>query len=131
MKDPSDTNVNFVEVYQRPMYYVRNMTGKPFGLLRYGFPDEDKEYFDVFYNTTITEDSELIPHKHFHLDAFADDDFFQVNNATSSFQELLKNYTFVLWYSGMRWYGQILLDSHSADSFEEQEFHAFWENSFR
>jgi hypothetical protein len=38
LKDSSDNGVNFVEVYQRPIYYVRNMAGKSFGLLWYGYP---------------------------------------------------------------------------------------------
>ncbi|KAL7478407.1 hypothetical protein ACHAW6_004170 [Cyclotella cf. meneghiniana] len=132
MKDYNDDTVNFVEVYGRPTYFARNMTGKPYGLLRYGYPDDDDEFFDVFYNSTVIEGGslELVPHKHFHSNDFDDDDFFQVNNSTHSFQELLRNYTFVLWYSGSRWYGQIFPPDHAAESFEEEEFHAFWANSF-
>eukprot|EP00804_Cyclotella_cryptica_P006489 CCRYP_012786-RB/>CCRYP_012786-RB protein AED:0.12 eAED:0.12 QI:1112/0.7/0.90/1/0.8/0.90/11/549/703 len=132
MKDFADDTVDFVEIYGRPTYFARNMAGKPYGLLRYGYPDDDDEYFDVFYNSTIIDggNSELVPHKHLDRDDFGDDDFFRVNNATSSFQELLRNYTFVLWYSGRRWYGQIFPPDHAAESFAEEEFHAFWANSF-
>jgi hypothetical protein len=28
--------------------------------------------FDVIFNTMVTEDADLIPHKHFYLDVFAD-----------------------------------------------------------
>eukprot|EP00804_Cyclotella_cryptica_P006522 CCRYP_012789-RB/>CCRYP_012789-RB protein AED:0.24 eAED:0.24 QI:253/1/1/1/0.71/0.8/15/71/708 len=132
MKDFNDDTVDFVEIYGRPTYIARNMTDKPFGLLRYGYPDDDDEYFSVFYNSTIIDggNSELVPHKHFHRDDFGDDDFFQVNNSTSSFQELLTNYTFVLWYSGRRWYGQLSSPTLTQESFVEEEFHAFWANSF-
>ncbi|KAL7516968.1 hypothetical protein ACHAWX_001938 [Stephanocyclus meneghinianus] len=122
MKDFNDDTVNFVEIYGRPTYFARNMTGKPY--------DDNDEFFSVFYNSTITDNSELIPHKHFHRDDFGDDDFFQINNSTSSFQELLRNYTFVLWYSGRRWYGQIWSQDLTLESFVEEEFHAFWANSF-
>lgn len=131
VKDFEDETAGFVQVYGRPTYFARNMTGKPLGLLRYGYPGDDDEYFDVFYNSTITNGSDLVPHKHFVRDDFGDDDFFQVNNSTSSFQELLRNYTFALWYSGMRWYGQIVSPALTPESFAEEEFHAFWANSFR
>jgi hypothetical protein len=130
-KDLKDENVDFVETYRRPTYLARNLAGKPYGLLRYGYPDDDDAYYNVFYDSAVTDGSELVSHKHFHAEAFADDDFFQVNNETSSFQELLKNYTFVLWYSGRRWYGQLKSPTRSAETFEEEEFHAFWADSFR
>lgn len=87
----------YVEVYGRPMYFASNMTGKPYGLLRYGYPDEGGTIID---NSTVS-----LPNQHYHPRHFDDDDFFEVNSATPSFQfqNLLTNYTFILWYSGRRW----------------------------
>mmetsp|Transcript_33828 Transcript_33828/g.81793 ORF Transcript_33828/g.81793 Transcript_33828/m.81793 type:complete len:131 (+) Transcript_33828:1037-1429(+) len=56
--------------------------------------------------------------------------FFEVNNATTGFQELLKNYTFVLRYTGRRWYGQIVPPGLTGNNFVEEEYHAFWNNAF-
>ncbi|KAL7531293.1 hypothetical protein ACHAXR_003958, partial [Thalassiosira sp. AJA248-18] len=79
LQDKNDEEgVTFVEEYSRPMYVINNMTGKPFSLMRDGYPDDD--------------------------DSLTDDDFFEVNNSTTEFQELMKNYTFVLRYTGRRWY---------------------------
>ena len=89
---------------------IKNLAGKPYGLLRLGYPSDDDEYFDVEYPSnssgTTDEVEDLPPHKHFHPDFFSDDDFFEVNNKTDDFQELMKNYTFVLRFTGRRWYGK-------------------------
>ena len=101
MIDRRDENVNFVEVYGRPLYFARNMSGKPYGLLRYGYPEDGYVDFHGRNTSTIS----MTPFKHSHPEHFDDDDFFYVNNSTASFsfQELLTNYTFILWYSGRRW----------------------------
>jgi hypothetical protein len=44
------------------------------------------------------------------------------------FQQLLNNYTFVMKYTGRRWYGQIKPDEF-VDNFMEAEFHG--EESFK
>jgi hypothetical protein len=67
----------YVEVYGRPMYFASNMTGKPYGLLRYGYPDEGGTIID---NSTVS-----LPNQHYHPRHFDDDDFFEVNSATPSF----------------------------------------------
>ena len=100
MLDQKDENVHFVKVYGRPLYFANNMSGKPYGLLRYGYPDDGHVDFESS-NSSIIPKAQL---KHSHPNYFDDDDFFYVNNSTVSFQELLTNYTFVLWYSGRRWY---------------------------
>ena len=48
--DPNDDEVDFVEVYQRPVYVARNLSGKPYPFLRLGFEEEvaDK-YFNGHY----------------------------------------------------------------------------------
>jgi len=121
LKDAYDTNVDFVEVYGRPMYVAHNLTGKPYGLLRFGYPDDDDNYFEVEYNSTISDGkSAVTPHKHLHPEFFEDDDFFQLNNVTPAFHELLKNYTFILWYSGMRWYGQLHPPGITSTNFVEE-----------
>lgn len=118
---------DFVEVYGRPMYVINNLSGKPYSLLRLTYPDDDDEYYNVDYpNSTGT----LSSHKHVHPDFFTDDDFFEVNNETSEFQQLLRNYTFVLWFTGIRWYGQIVQPGLTAETFKEEEYHAFWNNAF-
>ena len=72
----------------------------------------------------------LASRKHFHPDFFTDDDFFQVNNNSTEFQALLENYTFVVRYTGQRWYGQIAQPELTGESFKEEEYHAFWNNTF-
>lgn len=90
LKDTYDTNVDFVEVYGRPMYVAHNLTGKPYGLLRFGYPDDDDNYFEVEYNSTISDgQSAVTPHKHLHPEFFEDDDFFQCKSID------LKNALFV------------------------------------
>jgi hypothetical protein len=97
MKDLKDPQASFVEVYGRPLFFTRNMTQKPIGLMRYGYPPDEE-------TTTVTTNSSVSELSHYHAENnFDDDDFFQINNSTPSFQKLLTNYTFVLWYSGRRW----------------------------
>ena len=75
---------DFIAVYGRPMYLIRNMTGKPTSFLRLGYADTD-----------VRDD-------HFN------DDFFQYNNKSIEFRELLKNFTVVMYYTGLRWYGKFI-----------------------
>jgi hypothetical protein len=72
----------------------------------------------------------VAPHKHVSPDDYSDDDFFEINNQSAAFQKLMNNYTFVLRYTGRRWYGQIRDSNLSGESFKEEEYHAFWMNSF-
>lgn len=62
-------------------------------------------------------------------DYYADDDFFEIHTQYDEFNELLQNYTFVLKYTGRRWYGQIYPE-RSSKSFDEEEYHAFWNRAF-
>mmetsp|Transcript_22209 Transcript_22209/g.45394 ORF Transcript_22209/g.45394 Transcript_22209/m.45394 type:complete len:708 (+) Transcript_22209:228-2351(+) len=127
--DKQDDEVNFVEVYGRPMYRVNNLQGVPYSVLRLGFPDDDDVHFDVQHkqNSMIAT---LPPHKHYDPDYFLDDDFFETNNRSTAFQKLLENYTFVLRFTGRRWYGQISQPGLTSVSFEEEEFHGFWNQIF-
>lgn len=88
------------------MYRVNNLQGIPYSVLRLGFPDDDDVHFEVQHkqNSVIAT---LPPHKHYDPDYFLDDDFFETNNRSTTFQKLLENYTFVLRFTGRRWYGQI------------------------
>lgn len=95
MHDADHQGNNFVKVYGHPKY-VANMQGKPDGLLRKGDINDD---------------------------AFEDDDFFDIHMQQEPFQELIKNYTFVLKYTGRRWYGQIQPPGVDSESFVEEEFH--------
>ena len=103
------------------MYYSENMSGKPYNLLRLGYPEDGNEYFNISYPNGST--GVLEPHKHYHNAFFTDDDFFEINNTTEAYQDLLKNYTFVLRFTGQRWYGQILPPGLTADKFKEEEYH--------
>jgi hypothetical protein len=61
------------------------------------------------------------------------DDFFEQNNKTADFQELLKNYTFRLQYTGRRWYGDLLppgIHHYKIMSRYQEDYHAFWDNAF-
>ena len=49
LKDPNDDNVDFVEVYGRPMYKISNLQGKPYDLMRLGYPDDDDAYYEIEY----------------------------------------------------------------------------------
>ena len=106
-----DDNDQFVESYGRPMYVLRNMSGMPYSLLRLGFPENDYEDFEIEYpNATFaSQEASVPPHKHHETHFFDDDDFFETNlkNRGSEFESLLKNYTFVLHYTGRRWYGTL------------------------
>ena len=139
-----------MQVYGRPMYLRRDMSGKPFSFLRLGFPDDDAEYFDTIsiehntpeylarlsghdaehFNTSSINGSALTPHKHDTPEYFTDDDFFQQNNITAAFAELLQNYTLRLIYTDRRWYGQMEPPNFATTGFEQEEFHAFWWNTF-
>ena len=70
------------------MFEIINVSGKPTSLLRLAHPDIEAGTDGV-------------------RDDYFSDDFFRYNNRSTGFQELLKNYTFVLFYSGMRWYGKL------------------------
>ncbi|KAL7551942.1 hypothetical protein ACHAWF_015151 [Thalassiosira exigua] len=131
--DPNDEEgEDFVEVYGRPMYVRSNMTGKPLEFLRLTYPDDDGEHFDIEYqNSTVPNDVQvLVPHKHNAPEFFTDDDFFEQNNQTAEYAKLLQNYTFIIFYTGRRWYGQIIPPGLTATGFDEEEYHAFWANTF-
>ena len=97
---------SYEAIYGRPMYVIDDMSGKPASLLRLG-------YTDYFNNGRFT------------------DDFFQYNNESSSFQELMTNYTFVLRYTGLRWYGDLLPPGERFyTKTTPEEYHAFWDNAF-
>ena len=104
------------------------MQGKPFGVMRDGYPGKEGNYFEVEYPANASEI--VAPHNHINPDDYGDDDFFEINNASEAFQELMKNYTFLLRYTGRRWYGQIVDPTLSGDTFKEEEYHAFWNNAF-
>jgi len=125
--DQDDDSINFVAVYGRPMY-KRRMQGKPYSLMRDGYPGEKEQYFKVEYPANAS--AAVAPHKHNNPDNYEDDDFFEINNKSAAFQQLMKNYTFLLRYTGSRWYGQIIDPGLSANSYKEEEYHAFWMNSF-
>lgn len=89
------------------MYVIHNMTGKPNSLLRFGFPDVGTEYFEIEYPEDEGNEGDVPLHKHDEPNFFLDDDFFQQNTV----EEILdKNYTFVLQYTGRRWYGKHLFE---------------------
>jgi len=96
--DPNDNEVDFVEVYGRPMYVIYNMTGRPSSFLRTKEKDDTDDYF------------------------------FEMKNKSAEFQELLENYTFVLRYTGQQWYGQMHLPDLTAESFREEDYHEFWDS---
>jgi len=125
--DKDGDSIDFVAVYSRPIYSVM-MQGKPYGLMRDGYPGQEEKYFMVedSVNSSVT----IAPHKLKHPDNYDDDDFFDISNKTLAFQELMKNYTFLLRYTGSRWYGQIVDPTLSSNSFKEEEYHAFWMNAF-
>ena len=108
--------------------YTARMQGKPYGLMRHGYPGEEERYFEV--DSPVNASVIVPPHKHPNPDDFSDDDFFQINNKSVAFQNLLKNYTFVLRYTGRRWYGQLVDPTFNTEMFKEEEYHAFWWNSF-
>lgn len=78
---------DFVAVYGKPLYMIENMTGKPTNLLRLSY-------------SAVKTDADGMSDDHF------SDDFFQHNSNNVGFQQLLENYTFVLHYTGLRWYGK-------------------------
>jgi hypothetical protein len=125
--DKDGDNIDFVNVYGRPMYAAR-MQGKPFSVMRYGYPGSEEQFFEVDY--PVNASATVEPHKHKSPDDYSDDDFFEINNQSVAFQQLMRNYTFLLRYTGRRWYGQIREPNLSGDSFKEEEYHAFWMNSF-
>ena len=101
VSDPDD-EVKFAKIYERPMYMIHNLAGKPESLMRLTYSGDNDEQFNVTYpdSTGTGGVEDLAPHKHFHHDIFADDDFFQVNNETTEFQAQLKNFSFALFYTG-------------------------------
>lgn len=125
--DKDGDNIDFVNVYGRPMYAAR-MQGKPFSVMRYGYPGSEEQFFEVDY--PVNASATVEPHEHKSPDDYSDDDFFEINNQSVAFQQLMHNYTFLLRYTGRRWYGQIREPNLSGDSFKEEEYHAFWMNSF-
>jgi len=107
--DPNDDTSEFVEVYNRPLYYA-HMSGIPFGLM--GGADADlQKYADVLGRRSLS----LI---------YDDDDFFDIHLRDEAFIDLMKNYTFVLGYTGQRWYGQIKpwtpVEDQRVDRFKEE-----------
>ncbi len=125
--DKDGDNIDFVKVYDRPMYTAR-MNGKPVSVMRDGYPGEEEHYFEIKYPANAS--AALEPHKHESPDDYSDDDFFEINNQSASFQQLMSNYTFLLRFTGRRWYGQIVDPNLSGESFKEEEYHAFWSHSF-
>lgn len=120
--DPNDDTSEFVEVYNRPLYYA-HMSGIPFGLM--GGKDKDlQKYADVLGRRSLSGENLT----------YDDDDFFDIHLREEAFVNLMKNYTFVLGYTGQRWYGQIKpwipLGDQSSDRFKEEEYHAFWAKTF-
>ena len=125
--DKDGDSIDFVAVYGRPMYSVM-MQGKPYSLMRDGYPGQEEKYFTVDY--PVIASVTIAPHKHNNPDRYDDDDFFEISNQSVAFQQLMKNYTFLLRYTGSRWYGQIVDPTLSSNSFKEEEYHAFWMNAF-
>ena len=118
-----DNDVGFREVYGRPVYTADGMTGRPYSLMRLGHPDDDAKYFNVTYPHSSADGVDATsPHKHFHPEFFEDDDFFEVNNKSDIFQELLENYTFILCYTGRRWYGKLI----HIDTTVDEEYHGMY-----
>lgn len=101
-----DGSSQFIESYGRPIYTIRNMSGKPYSFLRLGYPEVGEEFFDIEYenSTNVFGIEDIPPHKHKEPIYYEDDDFFRENAA--KFEVLLNNYTFALYYTGMRWYGE-------------------------
>ena len=128
LHDNEDNWVHFVEVYGRPKYVSDKMSGIPHGFMRLAEPDTDDKYYEVTYNTSNVS-KEIVPHRHYEDKFFLDDDFFQIHLDKPKFKELLNNYTFVLKYTGRRWYGQIKPAGVDA-TFDEAEFHGFWSRTF-
>jgi len=125
--DKDGDYIDFINVYGRPMYAAR-MQGKPYSVMRDGYPGQGEQYFEIEY--PVNASAAVAPHKHESPDDYSDDDFFEINNQSVAFQQLMNNYTFVLHYTGRRWYGQILDPNLTPKSFKEEEYHAFWTNSF-
>lgn len=88
---------------------IRNMTGKPYSLLRLGYPAVGEEYFEIEYvnSTSAGDEGELPLHKHKDPAFFMDDDFFEQGVIK---EKLDDNYTFALQYTGRRWYGKYIFD---------------------
>lgn len=64
---------------------------------------------------------------------FKDDDFFEIHYEEEDFQRLMKNYTFVLRYTGSRLYGQINppdVDVGQRAMSKNKEYHSFWDMAF-
>jgi len=118
--DPYDDTSEFVEVYNRPLYYA-HMSGIPFGLMR-GADEDLAKYADMLGRRSLNN---LV---------FDDDDFFDIHLREEAFLNLMKNYTFVLGFTGRRWYGQIKpwtpIEETGNDKFKEEEYHAFWAKTF-
>ena len=142
--DPNDDTAEFVEVYSRPLYFA-HMSGIPFGLM--GGKDKDlQKYTDILGRRSLSGQNLT----------YDDDDFFDIHLREEAFVNLMKNYTFVLGYTGQRWYGQIHpwipLGIEGLDAFEEDgaydmilfgpmqetcslsesstEYHGFWAKTF-
>ena len=92
-KDKDGDNINFIKIYDRPMYAAK-MNGKPYSVMRDGYPGEEEHYFEIKYPANAS--TALVPHKHESPDDYSDDDFFEINNLSASFQQLMSNYTFLL-----------------------------------
>lgn len=101
----------FTAMYGRPMYAIHGLTGKPDEFMRLGFRGENEPAFEG---------------------DMSDDDFFYLNNASTQFQRLMSNYTFVLKYSGLRWYGSLLPlgKLYYTESLFARDYHAFWDEAF-
>jgi len=47
-KDKDGDNINFIKIYDRPMYAAK-MNGKPYSVMRDGYPGEEEHYFEIKY----------------------------------------------------------------------------------
>lgn len=75
--DPFDDEVDFLQVYGRPMYGTTNLSGIPYPFLRVGFSPDSALHYNVEYPNSTgfneMEDSIVSPHKHYE-DQFLEDD---------------------------------------------------------
>lgn len=71
--DKDGDNINFIKIYDRPMYAAK-MNGKPYSVMRDGYPGEEEHYFEIKYPANAS--TALVPHKHESPDDYSDDDFF-------------------------------------------------------
>lgn len=122
--DKPKNSRHFVQVYQHPKYVAHHMSGVPHEVMRFGSRRDDDQTLRK-NKTSPLKRRELLSKEY-----FEDDDFFQIHKQEPAFERLLDDYTFILKYTGSRWYGQIAPPFKDAKEFNEEEFHAFWSKSF-